>query len=94
MEEFLVGTTAEARTLRDAATLLNGYGVPTQAKGQAWPILDKIVAELRDERYDLLVVGAQRVASTLNRLLLKDMTSDLVESSPQPVVVVKGTRGR
>jgi hypothetical protein len=60
----------------------------------ARPILDEIVAELRDERYDLLVVGAHRVASALNRLLLKVMTSDLIESSPWPVVVVKGTRSR
>jgi nucleotide-binding universal stress UspA family protein len=45
---------------------------------------------LREGSYDLLAIGAHRVTSALDRILLEDITGDLLDSSPLPVLVVKG----
>jgi nucleotide-binding universal stress UspA family protein len=93
VEDFLAGSSPEANTLRDAAALLNDRGVPTQLKGRVGPVLDEIMAELRIGSYDLLVIGAHRVASALDRILLEDITGDLLDTSLLPVLVVRGERG-
>ena len=89
VEDFLAGSSPEANTLRDAAALLNDRGVPTQLRGRVGPVLDEIMAELRVGSYDLLVIGAHRVASALDRILLEDITGDLLDTSPLPVLVVR-----
>ena len=90
VEDFLAGSTPEANTLRDAAALLRTRGVPTQLKGRVGPVIEEIMAELRIGGYDLLVIGAHQVASALDRILLEDITGDLLDISPLPVLVVKG----
>ena len=92
VEDFLAGSTPEANTLRDAAALLRKRGVPTQLKGRVGPVIEEIMAELRIGGYDLLVIGAHQVASALDRILLEDITGDLLDISPLPVLVVKGGR--
>jgi len=89
VEAFLSGSTPEANTLRDATAMLNERGVPSELKGRVGPVLDEILAELRVGSYDLLVIGAHRVASALDRILLEDITDDLLDISPLPVLVVK-----
>jgi len=42
----------------------------------------------------MLVIGAHRVASALDRILLEDITDDLLDVSPLPVLVVKGEQRR
>jgi nucleotide-binding universal stress UspA family protein len=93
VESFLNGSSSEASTLRDAAALLNDRGVPAELKGRVGPVLDEITEELREGNYDLLVIGAHRVASALDRILLEDITGDLLDVSPLPVLVVKGASG-
>jgi nucleotide-binding universal stress UspA family protein len=90
VKDFLAGDSPEANTLREAAELLKKRGVPTQVKGRVGPILNEIMAELRNGSYDLLVIGAHRVTSVLDRILLEDITGDLLDRSPLPVLVVKG----
>jgi nucleotide-binding universal stress UspA family protein len=93
VQDFLEGDTPEAAVLREAATILNKQGVPVQVKGRVGPVLDEIMAELRVGGYDLLVIGAHRVASALDRILLEDITGDLLDISPLPVLVVKDVPG-
>lgn len=90
VDGFLAGSTPEASTLRDAVKMLNEHGVPAQLRGRVGPVIDEILSELRVGSYDLLVIGAHRVASALDRILLEDITEDLLDISPLPVMVVKG----
>jgi nucleotide-binding universal stress UspA family protein len=89
IDTFLASDAPEAKTLRDAAAMLQERDVPAEVRGRAGPVLDEILGELRSGSYDLLVIGAHRVASALDRILLEDITDDLLELSPQPVLVVK-----
>ncbi|MBS1965115.1 MAG: universal stress protein [Chloroflexi bacterium SZAS-1] len=89
VDAFLAGNSPEAHTLRDAVAMLKQRGVAAQLRGRVGPVLDEILAELREGNYDLLVIGAHRVASALDRILLEDITEDLLDISPLPVMVVK-----
>lgn len=89
VDAFLDGSTAEATTIRDAAARLAACGVSAQTKGRVGLVLDEIMAELRVGGYDLLVIGAHQVASALDRILLEDITGDVLDVSPLPVLVVK-----
>jgi nucleotide-binding universal stress UspA family protein len=80
----------ESTTLRQAVTMLRDREVECELKARVGPVLDEILAELRVGSYDMLVIGAHRVASALDRILLEDITDDLLDVSPLPVLVVKG----
>ena len=69
--------------------MLKGHGLATELKGRVGPVIDEILAELRVGSYDLLVLGAHRVASALDRILLEDITDDLLDICPLPVLVAK-----
>jgi nucleotide-binding universal stress UspA family protein len=90
VERLLAEDSPEASTLRRAADMLREQGVACELKGRVGPVLDEILAELRVGGYDLLVIGAHRVASALDRILLEDITDDLLDISPLSVLVVKG----
>jgi nucleotide-binding universal stress UspA family protein len=94
VEGFLEDDSAEALTLRQATAMLVERGVACELKGRVGPVLDEILAELRVGNYDMLVIGAHRVASALDRILLEDITDDLLDVSPLPVLVVKGEERR
>jgi nucleotide-binding universal stress UspA family protein len=90
VEAFLSSDSPEAITLREASAALQERGVVTELKGRVGPVIDEILAELRVGSYDLLVIGAHRVVSALDRILLEDITDDLLDISPLSVLVVKG----
>ena len=94
VESFLADDSPEAQTLRQATAMLRDRGVACELKGRVGPVLDEILAELRVGSYDMLVIGAHRVASALDRILLEDITDDLLDVSPLPVLVVKGDERR
>jgi nucleotide-binding universal stress UspA family protein len=94
VESFLAEDSAEANTLRQATAMLRERGVACELKGRVGPVLDEILSELRVGSYDMLVIGAHRVASALDRILLEDITDDLLDISPLPVLVVKGDEGQ
>jgi nucleotide-binding universal stress UspA family protein len=89
MESFLLGESNEAAILREAVALLKQHSITAEVRGRVGPVLDEILAELRHGGYDLLIIGAHRVASALDRILLEDITDDLLDVSPLPVLVVK-----
>lgn len=89
-EEFLAGPVPEAHIVRSAAEMLRSHGVPAEVKVRSGAILDEILAEVHDNEYELLVIGAHRIVSPLDRILLEDITGDLLDLCPLPVLVVKG----
>jgi len=89
VDSFLADDSPEAKTLHQATARLRDRGVACELKGRVGPVLDEILAELRIGNYDLLVIGAHHVASALDRILLEDITDDLLDVSPLPVLVVK-----
>jgi nucleotide-binding universal stress UspA family protein len=88
--EYLADSSPEANIMRRAAAQLEAESIPTQVIGRAGRVLDEIMGELAHGGYDLLVIGAHQVGSALDRILLEDITGDLLERSPRPVLVVKG----
>lgn len=89
-QTFLASDEAEAHVLRAAAARFEHAHVPAHVRVRVGPVLDEILAELDEGDYDVLAVGAHRVNSTLDRILLEDITGDLLDRSPLPVLVVKG----
>jgi nucleotide-binding universal stress UspA family protein len=89
IEAFLQGNSPEAHILRNAAHFLKQRNITTAVRGRVGPVLDEILAELRVGGYDLLVVGAHQSTSTLDRILLENITGEILDVSPLPVLVVK-----
>ncbi|NJK78555.1 MAG: universal stress protein [Chloroflexaceae bacterium] len=88
-EEFRYSDMMEASVLQEAVDLLCNLRVPTRLQVRVGPVLDEILAELATGNYDMLVVGAHRADDALERILLEDITSALLDHSPLPVLVVK-----
>jgi nucleotide-binding universal stress UspA family protein len=72
-----------------AVSVLNQAGVQAEIKVRVGLVIDEIVAELQEGGYDLLVIGAHRSQGLVERLLLEDVTADILGHSPVPVLVVK-----
>lgn len=87
--EFLAGDMPESIILRKTAEMLQSYPVQTEMKVRSGPILNEILDEIHCGHYELLVIGAHRVASVLDRILLEDITGDLLDLCPIPVLVIK-----
>lgn len=88
VDSFLASRAPEAEVLREAAALLRELGVQARVQGRASSVLDTVVAEARG--HDLLAIGAHRVASPLDRILLEDLAGDILDLSPIPVFVGRG----
>jgi nucleotide-binding universal stress UspA family protein len=87
--EFLERDAPESRMLRKTTAMLQSRCVTTEVQVRTGPVLDEILAEIHSERYELLVIGAHRVESALDRILLEDITGDLLDLCPIPVLVIK-----
>ncbi|GAB4206414.1 MAG: universal stress protein [Roseiflexaceae bacterium] len=79
----------ELAVLRTAQARLADAGVVAEISVRTGPVLAEVLAELRDGDYDLLVIGAHRTGSALDRILLEDVTGDLLDASPISTLVVK-----
>ncbi|EFO81509.1 UspA domain-containing protein [Oscillochloris trichoides DG-6] len=90
-DAFLNGPSPEAAVLRESAALLREAGVATQVVVKIGSVVDCVVDAARE--HDLLMIGAHRVASRLDRILLEDLAGDLLDLSPIPVLVGKRGEG-
>jgi nucleotide-binding universal stress UspA family protein len=88
--EALAATGApEVVNMNAAIEMLRDGGVAGEIKVRVGLVIEEIVAELQAGGYDLLVIGAHRSQSLVERLLLEDVTRDILGHSPVPVLVVK-----
>lgn len=79
----------ELAVLHQAQALLEQAGVPTSTLLRDGPVLAEVLAEIQTGHYDLLTIGAHRVSSALDRILLEDLTGDLMDVVPISTLVVK-----
>jgi len=86
-DELVARGTPEGRHLAAARDLLAAAGVPGALKLRHGLVLDEIDAEVRQGGYDLVVVGAS-LARGFRRLLLDDVTSEVMNALDTAVLVV------
>lgn len=87
-EVLMARNTPEGAHLRQALAILASLGVPAQARVRHGLVVDEILAEGRDGKCDLVVIGAH-VAEGLMRFLLDDVTQQIITHIDRPVLVVK-----
>lgn len=88
--EVLAATGApEIAHMNAAVKVLQDGCVEAAVKVRVGLVVDEIVAELQDGKYDLLVIGAHRSQGLVEHLLFEDVSKDLLGHSPVPVLVVK-----
>ncbi len=89
---FIESDTPEAAAIREAMAHLQDHDIVVKPKIRYGPVIDEILDELHTTNYGLLIIGAHRIASALDHILLEDITGDLMHVSPVPVLVVKGKK--
>ncbi|HEX6291479.1 MAG TPA: universal stress protein [Herpetosiphonaceae bacterium] len=88
-EAFAATGSPEIVNMYAAVDVLREVGVRAEIKVRVGLVIEEIVAELQEGQYDLLVIGAHRSQTLVERLLLEDVTKDILGQSPVPVLVVK-----
>lgn len=86
---FLAGDAPEAATLRQAAEQLRAQGIDVNMRARFGLVVDEILAELDAGGYDLLAVGTHHIVGPLDRMLLEDLTGDLLDLCPRTVLVAR-----
>lgn len=80
----------EARMLHETVGELQAAGISARLHVRRGLVIDEVVDELRTGGYDLLAVGTHRPGNVLDRLLLADIGSALLDYSPVPVLMTRG----
>ena len=91
VEAFAATGAPEMKYMQAAVEELGASGVEATIKIRIGLVVEEIMAELATKSYNLLVVGAHRSQGLVERLLLENVTADIVPQSPVPVLVVKTT---
>lgn len=91
--EAYLRTNAEmAARIKAAEEQLATAGVKVKVRVRVGIVVEEILAELREGGYDLLVIGAHLARTPLERLLLEDISAELLLRSPVPVLLVQGAQ--
>lgn len=78
-------------TIDNAQMVLRAAAVDTKIRIRVGMVVEQIKDELRVGGYDLLVIGAHHARTPLDRVLLEDVSAELLLESPIPVLVVQNT---
>lgn len=87
-EVLLASEAPEAVHLRKDLQILDEFKVTGEAKVRHGLVVEEILAEAKEGDYDLIVIGAH-IASGLQRLMLSNVTEDVLLQSDRPVLVVR-----
>ena len=87
-EELIQHGSREGVHLSQMLGLLAAEGVTTRAVVRHGLVRDEIIAESREGRYDLLVLGAH-VTPGLNARLVGNLSADILLAANRPVLVVR-----
>ena len=89
LEELLSTDTPIAKHLRWSAEFLSGAGVEANIKLRHGVTSDEIMREARQGEYDLVVLGAPALKGPLQRLLMDQVTPQVVDKAVCSVLVVR-----
>ncbi|MGF1506088.1 MAG: universal stress protein [Anaerolineae bacterium] len=97
--ELMEHQTREGTHLRRVLGILHECGLPDEkyrAKVRNGLVVDEIIAEAREDDYDLVVIGAHEVPSDtawneLRELLQDDITGRILTQTRRPVLVVQSS---
>ena len=87
-EELIRRSSREGAHLAQMLALLAAEGVTARAVVRHGLVLDEIIAEAKEGRYDLLVTGAH-VTPGLNARLADNLSTDILLAANRPVLVVR-----
>lgn len=93
LAELLRRDTPVARHLRHGAEILEQHQVPVELRLRYGVISDEIVREARTGNHDLILLGAARGKADVRWLMLGDVTEQVVERAPRPVLIVRERLG-
>lgn len=74
-----------------AKDILTAAGVTTKLRVRVGMVVEQIKDELREGGYDLMVIGAHQTRTPLDRVLLEDISTELLLESPIPVLLVQSS---
>jgi nucleotide-binding universal stress UspA family protein len=93
LAELLESESDMARELRWAAQVVRDECEISELKLRRGIVADEILQEGQKGDYDLIVLGSSRSASGLVRVLLGDLTREVVSRALRPVLVVRPSDG-
>jgi len=81
--------TLQGRNLKAGRDTLRGLGIETGISLRHGPVVEQIMAEIREGEYDLVALGSTYVAQSLYRYFVRSITDLVVEQAGRPVLVVR-----
>ncbi len=87
-EELIEEQTPEGEWLASDLQVLSHPGIHAQAKVRHGGVVEEILAEVGENGYDLVVIGAHREAGW-QRMLLADIAREIVKRVERPLLVVR-----
>jgi nucleotide-binding universal stress UspA family protein len=81
--------TLQGRNLKAGRDTLRGLGVETGISLRHGPVVEQIMAEIREGEYDLVALGSTYAAHSLHRYFVRSITDLVVEQAGRPVLVVR-----
>jgi len=91
LPELLQTDTPIARHLRHGAEILERRDVPADLRLRYGVVADEIIREAREGHDDLILVGAAKGRAKLRRLILGDVTEQVVERSTCSMLIIRGS---
>jgi len=93
LTELLQTDTPIARHLRRGAEILERHQVSATLQLRYGVVADEIIRESRESDIDLILIGASKGMAQLKRLMLGEVTQQVVERASRSVLVVKEVLG-
>lgn len=89
MSEFLQTNTHLANEIKWAAQVIKAECRIAEVKVRRGLVCDEILREAKRGDYDLVVLGSSRSAAGLVRMMMGNVTAQIIQQAKQPVLVVR-----
>jgi nucleotide-binding universal stress UspA family protein len=93
LAELLESESDRARELKWAARVISEECKVSDLKLRRGIVADEILLEAQEGNYDLIVLGSSRSANGLLRILLGDLSRQIMDRANRPVLVVSSSNG-